>query len=131
MYRVSEGDGRLVSYDENGDIVAPVNVYMNGKRVLETEEDLYHPVSVVRAAYSTYHEKQGSRVIYILSILLFAYGWCGFRYEAFQNFMFKISPERLYVREAEPSDFYFLMCKVGGIAIMLFSFYLFIKSFTY
>jgi hypothetical protein len=129
LYYLEYNGNSFLSYDEKGDIIAQVSLYVGGQRVLQGEEELYHPESMIRAAYSDYHTAQGNGVLFAGSLLLFAYGWSGFRYIAFQNLLFKLSPERLYVRDAEPSDFYYFMCKVGGIAVMLFAAYLVVKAF--
>ncbi|WP_040949321.1 hypothetical protein [Gorillibacterium massiliense] len=57
----------------------------------------------------------------IINILLFIYGWCGFRYERMQRFQFLLSFKWIWTNDTEPSDFYFFMCKVSGILTMAFS----------
>ncbi|WP_222861088.1 hypothetical protein [Paenibacillus ihumii] len=131
-FEVNDHNGLLVSYDENGDWFVQMTVFdSSGQRILqEGEEQLerYHPSDLVAAAYPEYHTKQGEPVFFIFSIFMFIYGWCGFRYEGFQNFLFKISLNWLWVREAEPSDFYYFMCKIGGIVAMILSVVMFFKS---
>ncbi|WP_339295221.1 hypothetical protein MKY82_33920 [Paenibacillus sp. FSL W7-1279] len=52
---------------------------------------------------------------FVLALVMLIYAWCGFRYEAFQRFMFHMSPSNLMIDNPEPSDFYFFMCKAAGI----------------
>ncbi len=58
----------------------------------------------------------GTKVgFFVLALVMLIYAWCGFRYEAFQRFMFHMSPSNLMIDNPEPSDFYFFMCKAAGI----------------
>lgn len=129
IFKVTDQDHRLMSFDENGDWFAPVSFYVNGEKVLGEGEELYHPIELVKAAYPEYHTKQGEPVFMVFAVLFLIYGWCGYRYVKFQNFLFKISLYRIWVKDAEePSDFYYFMCKVGGIIAMILSAVLFFRS---
>ncbi|WP_422660949.1 hypothetical protein ACK8P5_10865 [Paenibacillus sp. EC2-1] len=90
-YRVEGQPHRMTTYDADGHYVTQGTVYMGNKRILSDGEELYHPSSLVQAAYPEYHEKQGTPAFYWLAILLFIYGWCGFRYEKFQYLLFILS----------------------------------------
>ncbi|GAA0135362.1 hypothetical protein YSY43_22020 [Paenibacillus sp. YSY-4.3] len=130
LFEVNDHGGLLMSYDENGDWFVQITAFdSNGQKILpKGEVELLHPSGLVTVAYSEYHEKQGEPILFVFSILLFIYGWCGYRYEKFQNFLFKISMYWVWVREAEPSDFYYFMCKVGGIVVMIMSVVVFFTS---
>lgn len=127
-YRIEGQSNLMTSYDKNGDYVTQGTFYIGNQRILRDGEELYHPSSLVRAAYPEYHEKQGTPALYWLAILLFIYGWCGFRYEKFQNFLFILSLKWIWTNDHEPSDFYYFMCKLGGIIAMFGSIALLIKS---
>ncbi|WEK55783.1 MAG: hypothetical protein P0Y55_06985 [Candidatus Cohnella colombiensis] len=128
-YEVIDQSGLLLSYDENGEWVVQMSAYSNGQRLMSEGEEFYHPSSLVSAAYVEYHTTQGNLIVFIISLLLCVYGWCSFRYEKFQNFLFLLSFHWIWVNDAEPSDFYYFMCKVGGIVMMILSGLLFLKSF--
>lgn len=130
LFQVNDHGGLLVSYDENGDWFVPITAFdSNGQKILpKGEVELLNPSGLVTAAYSEYHEKQGEPAFFVFSILLLIYGWCGYRYERFQNFLFKMSFYWLWVKEAEPSDFHYFRCKVGGIIVMILSVVSFFKS---
>jgi len=95
----------MIAYDEEGEHLFPW-------------DEFYSPGALLRAAFPEYHSKQGQPGFLLLSVIFLALGWCTFRYEAFQNFLFQISPTRLYVVDWEPNDFYFFMCKVSGVVLM-------------
>ncbi|WP_227013430.1 hypothetical protein [Paenibacillus psychroresistens] len=127
-YEVVDQAGQLMSYDEKGEWVLEVYLYADNKRILENGEEIYLPGSLVTIAYPEYHSKQGSLVLFVLSIVLLIYGWCGYRFRKFQSFLFTISLHWIWVQDSEPSDFYYFMCKVGGVIIMCGSVFLFLKS---
>ncbi|GGH23504.1 hypothetical protein [Paenibacillus segetis] len=119
----------FMSYDEHGEYVSEISFYVNGQRIIQEGEEEYLPSALVIAAYSEHHTKQGSLALFILSWLLLIYGWCGFRYEKFQKFLFLISLRWIWTNDHEPSDFYYFMSKVGGVLVMIGSIVLAIKSF--
>ncbi|MCJ8014239.1 hypothetical protein MUG84_21230 [Paenibacillus sp. KQZ6P-2] len=128
-YKVEDQSGYLLSFDEKGELFIPgVIVYSGNWRILQPGEEEYVPSSLVTAAYADYHYKRGNVELFILSFVLLIYGWCGFRYEKFQNFMFLISLRSVWVNDPEPSDFYYFMCKVGGVLTMIGAFILAISS---
>lgn len=127
-YKVVGNSNRLATYEKKGELVWPSSLYYNNQRVLNDGEELYYPGSIVQAAYPEYHKKQGTPFFYGLSIFVLIYGWCGYRYEKFQNFMFILSLKWIWTNDHEPSDFYYFMCKVGGILTMIASLPLFFKS---
>lgn len=132
QYKVEDQSGNLLSFDAKREIFfGGGSVYINGERQLQDgeEDEEYYPSELVTAAYSEYHTKQGSWAVFILSILFFIYGWCGFRYEKFQTFLFWISLRWIWVEDAEPSDFHYFTCKVGGIIAMIAAVYFAIQSF--
>ncbi|WP_018755443.1 hypothetical protein [Paenibacillus terrigena] len=128
QYTVNDQSGYLMSFDAKGEIVGPP-VYIGRERRLLDGEEKYYPSQLVTAAYSEYHTAQGSSGLFILSLLLFIYGWCGFRYEKFQNFLFFISLRWIWVNNAEPSDFHYFMCKLGGVILMIAAVYFAVQSF--
>jgi len=128
QYKVEDQSGVLMAYDHNGDMVSPISFYVNGQKILQDDEELYDPSSLVIAGYPMYHSKQGSLLLFCLSFILMIYGWCGYRYEKFQNFIFLISLRWIWTQDPEPSDFYYFMCKVGGILTIIGSVILAIKS---
>ncbi|MFC5531855.1 hypothetical protein [Cohnella yongneupensis] len=55
-----------------------------------------------------------------LALGLMVYGWSGYRYRKLQDFFFSLSLYRFWVKgDPEPSDFYYFMCKAGGILVMI------------
>ncbi|WP_314590021.1 hypothetical protein [Paenibacillus terrigena] len=129
QYTVNDQSGYLMSFDVKGEIVIWPSFYINGVRQLQKGEEEYYPSELVTAAYSEYHTTQGSSGLFILSLLLFIYGWCGFRYEKFQNFLFFISLRWIWVNNAEPSEFHYFMCKLGGVILMIAAVYFAVQSF--
>lgn len=127
-YEVVDQSGFFMAYDEKKEYVPEISLYVNGERILQEGDEEYYPSELVVAAYPEYHTKQGSLPFFILSFFLLIYGWCGFRYEKFQNFQFLLSLRWIWVNDAEPSDFYYFMCKVGGVLVMIGSVVLAIKS---
>jgi hypothetical protein len=127
-YQVEDQSGTFVWFNEKGEMDFGVSFYVNGKRQLQEGEEEYFPGSLVTAAYPQFHEKQGALALFILSWFVLIYGWCCFKYESFQNLMFNLSAYKLWVRDAEPSDFYYFMSKVSGIVLMVGSIFIFIES---
>jgi hypothetical protein len=130
LYKVVDLYGRggmLTTYDEHGEMVMDLMIYVDDVRVLQDGEEKYLPASLVSAAYPIYHVPNGEMAYLILSMVLFVYGWCAFRFEGLQRVMFHIS-HRLWVQDPEPTDFYFFMSKVGGCIVMAFAVGLFFVS---
>ncbi|MWV42147.1 hypothetical protein GRF59_00755 [Paenibacillus sp. HJL G12] len=127
-YEVDDQDRFLLSRDENGEFIPDISMYVNNQRVLQDGEELYFPGELVTAAYPEYHSKRGSLFLFIVSILLLIYGWCGYRFEKFQRFLFFMSLRWVWVNDPEPSDFYYFMSKVGGVLTMIGAFILAIYS---
>lgn len=121
------GQKMLMAKDENGDWAPEFVAYSNSGRIVGPGEEYFTAAEIVRIADETFHEKQGNPVIFVLAILVFVYGWCMFRYEAFARSLFRISYS-LWVEAPEPTDFYLFMAKVGGIVGMVFAVFLFFKS---
>ncbi len=115
---VEERNGHFTTY-ENGDLLLSFTVYVGDERIIEEGDWLNHPKSIVRAAVPRYHEKQGSFPLFLISIAVLLYGWCGFRYKRVQDLLFYLTPSTWYAKDPEPSEFYYFMCKVGGILTML------------
>lgn len=117
-YRVTDQHNMLMAFDEAGEIVFSFGLYVNGTRVVQEGERTYSPTALVTAAYERYHQPQGSAALYVLALLLFAFGWCSFRYKQLQDVLFWLSLKPLWVHDPEPSDFYYVMTKAGGCIIM-------------
>ncbi|MCC3373249.1 hypothetical protein [Cohnella sp. REN36] len=130
-YSVSYPDGRrfevqdqshlLLSFDEKGELYFPITVSVDGQSARGDDEEAYSPAALVTTAYPEYHEKPGAPGFLFLALGLMIYGWCGFRYRKFQEVSFWLSLKWIWVEDPEPSDFYYFMCKVGGILVMIFS----------
>ena len=119
VYSVEDQNGLLLSYDDEGNFFMFIQAYPNGERVMEEGEEEFRPSGLVKAAYSEYHDKRGIPGLLFLALGLMIFGWCNFRYRAFQDVLFRISPQRLNYENPEPSDFYYIGCKFSGIAIMI------------
>jgi len=123
------GDREFLTYDEKGEMVLPGFRISSGGIGQDDSSDLveprYYPSQLVQAADAWFHVPNGSIGFFLLALGMLIYAWCGFRYEAFQRFLFHISPSNWMVEDPEPSDFYFFMCKVGGIFGMGFSLWIF------
>lgn len=128
-FTVEDQSGNLIPYDEKGEIYFPLSMYVNGKRQLEEGDETYAPSALIAAAYPQYHEKRGLPFVLFVSLALFIYGWCGYRYRKFQDFHFWISLRWIWVEDPEPSDFYYFMSKIGGIATMVIAFFLAFKAY--
>jgi hypothetical protein len=130
-YEVVDNSGMLITYDVNGKILSgtSIAVYSVNKRITQDNEEKYFPSSLVTAAYPEYHTKQGNLLLFILSFVLLIYGWCGYKYQKFQRFLFIFSPRWIWGEDDEPSDFYYFMCKFGGIVVIIASLVFLIQSF--
>ena len=126
-YTVQGQSDLMLSYDKNGEFVPHVSVYAGNERILSDGEELYYPGSFVAAAYREYQEKQGTPPLYWLAVFLLVLGWCEFRYEAFQNFLFIITP-RYSWQDDEPNDFHYFLCKLCGVLTMVAALPVFFKS---
>jgi hypothetical protein len=129
VYSVEDNNGLLISYDDKGNIVMAIQVYADGKRIKQEGEEDFPPSALVRAAYPNYHVKRGMPGYLFLALGLLIFGWCNFRYQAFQDLMFRLSPQRLMYENPEPSDFYYFMSKVGGIVVMIGSIFVAFKAY--
>ena len=128
-YEVRDQSGFLLSFDENGASVAEVFFYVDGQRVIQNGEEEFTPAMLVTASYPEYHDTPGAPGFLFLALAILIYGWCAYRYEKFQDIMFNLSPQRLWVKDPEPSDFYYFMCKVGGIFCMGFAVWVALQAF--
>jgi hypothetical protein len=129
VYSVEDNNGMLLSYDDKGNIVMVTQVYVNGERIKQEGEEDFTPSALVSAAYPDYHVKRGMPGFLFLALGLLIFGWCNFRYQAFQDLMFRLSPQRLMYENPEPSDFYYFMSKVGGIVVMIGSIFVAFKAY--
>lgn len=118
-YEVEQQHGILLSYDEKGNMAPPQSDVLNGQRVIDKDEELCTPAMLVTAAFPEYQETPGIPAFLFLAIAVFIYGWCTFYYEPFQRFLFWVSFQWVWVNNPEPSDFYYVMCKIGGVLCML------------
>ncbi|WP_379129600.1 hypothetical protein [Paenibacillus sp. sgz500958] len=128
-YEVQEQPGTLISFDDQGNLVSELLMFVNNQRVMSEGELLYTPAMLVKAAYPEYHFTRGEPSFLYLALALMIYGWCTLRYEKFQNFLFLISLRWVWVEDPEPSDFYYFMCMVSGIAIMLMAVWVAFQTF--
>ncbi|MBB6669107.1 hypothetical protein [Cohnella nanjingensis] len=117
-YEVQDQSRLLLSYDAKGDLYLPFTVSVNGQSVKGDDEEAYSPAALVTAAYPEYHEKPGVPGFLFLALGLLIYGWCSYRYRKFQDVTFWLSLKWIWVEDPEPSEFYYFMCKVGGILVM-------------
>ncbi|MFR9708882.1 hypothetical protein ACL02P_05525 [Paenibacillus sp. MB22_1] len=129
-FQVEAHDEILLWLDDQGELVPEISWNINGvPQPIDEHVGLYSPSMIVRAAFPEYHSKQGSLLLYYGSYVLMFFGWSLFRFEKLQNVLFHLSLHGLWVREAEPSDFYYVSCKISGIAIIGLGIYVFIQSF--
>ncbi len=129
-YRVDTYGEMLMGVDDQGHMIPELSWSINGvPQPIDDKVGLYSPSMVVRAAFPEYHTKQGSLLLYYGSFTLMLFGWCLFRYEKLQNIVFHLSLHGIWVRDAEPSDFYYFSCKLSGVAIIGMGIYVFVKSF--
>ncbi|WP_145028435.1 hypothetical protein [Paenibacillus sp. Y412MC10] len=129
VYSVEDNNGLLLSYDDKGNIVMAIQAYANGERIKQEGEEDFPPSALVSAAYPNYHVKRGMPGFLFLALGLLIFGWCSYRYQAFQDLMFRLSPQRLMYENPEPSDFYYFMSKVGGIVVMIGSIFVAFKAY--
>jgi hypothetical protein len=128
-YEVQDLSGTLISFDEKGVPVSEIFLYANGQRVTSEGEETYTPATLVTAAYPEYHFTLGAPGFLFLALAGMIYGWCGYRYRKFQDIMFFLSLHWLWVEDPEPSDFYYFMCKLGGIVVMIGAVFIAFKAF--
>ncbi|WP_422660959.1 hypothetical protein ACK8P5_10920 [Paenibacillus sp. EC2-1] len=133
-YTVVDHSGTMLSYDENGEMVSfiTINAYAgNGTKLLnnagEEEEISFYPGSLVEAAYPAYQGKQGTQPLYWIAVFLLVLGWCWYRYEKVQNFLFYINP-RYSWQDDEPNGFHYFICKFLGILMMVGALPVFLES---
>lgn len=128
-YRVELfGEREFISYDEQGEMVIPGMRFTDSAGQIhrsDPQEPRYYPSELAKASNEQFHDPNGSVGFFLLALGLGIMNWCFFRYEPFQRFMFHMSPSNLLIDNPEPSDFYFFMCKVGGIFGMGFSLWIF------
>lgn len=123
-YRVEPfGQDGFQVFDQAGEWVLPPAVMHVGlgNKIRDPDSLRYFPADIAAASDEAFHQPNGGVGFFLLAVALFIFNWCGFRYEAFQRFLFHISPSNLMVSDPEPSDFYFFMCKVGGVLGMVVS----------
>lgn len=118
-YRVTRQGDMFLALNEQGEFIPELMFEVNGTRVLSPGEERYFPSALVTAAYPYFHDSQGSFGILVLSVALFMFGWCTFRYEKFQRILFWASLRWIWFEQPEPSGFYFFTSKISGIVIML------------
>ncbi|MFF2890055.1 hypothetical protein [Paenibacillus sp. NPDC057967] len=129
VYNVEDNNDMLLSYDDKGNIVMAIQLYANGERIKQEGEEAFPPSALISAAYPDYHVKRGIPGFLFLALGLLIFGLCSFRYQAFQDLMFRLSPQRLMYENPEPSDFYYFMSKVGGIVVMIGSIFVAFKAY--
>jgi len=117
----------LVAFDENDEMFISTVAYSSDGPIFSSIEQYYHPSSLVAAAYKEYHEQQGNLIIFVISLIFFAFSWLLFSNKSLQLFLFHIS-YGLSVVDPEPSDFYFATTKIGAVGGMIASFVFFIQS---
>ncbi|PYI53765.1 hypothetical protein [Paenibacillus flagellatus] len=125
--RVERQSDMLLAYDELGEWVPQTAVYVGDRRVLSPGEERYHPAELVRAAYEEYHAANGHVGYFLMSVALFVYGWCAYRYEAFRTFLFHAT-YRFWVKDPEPSEMYTTMSIAGAWAVMAVAVWLWLQS---
>ncbi|MDF2925153.1 MAG: hypothetical protein K0R57_4067 [Paenibacillaceae bacterium] len=128
-YEVQDQSGHLIAFDEHGELVSGLLIYTGDQRVLQDGEEVFTPHMLVTAAYPQYHFTPGTPAFLYFALAGIIYGWCGFRYRKFQDILFLLSLRWVWVNDPEPSDFYYFMCKVGGIGAMIISLFLAVKAF--
>lgn len=127
-YRIID-QGVLIAFDEHGQwLPAGIAIHANQGKLTVEGGQKHDPTELVVAAYPQYHQTRGIPALYVVSWLLFVFGWCSFRYESFQSVLFWASLRWIWTENPEPSEFYFFMSKIGGILIMLAAFVLLLLS---
>lgn len=130
-YTIVDQNGSLMTYDERGEPAIMITAYEGNKRILGENDERYLPSWILLAAYPDYQPKRGNLFAFIGALLLMVYGWCIFKYEWFQNFLFLISLKWIWTNSQEPSDFYYFSSKIGGIVLIVLAMSLLIKSLSY
>ncbi|WP_178019693.1 hypothetical protein [uncultured Paenibacillus sp.] len=129
-YKVDTYGEMLMSVNDQGEMIPEISWSINGvPQPIDEKVGLFSPSMIVRAAFPEYHTRQGSLLLYYGSFPLMLFGWCLFRYIKLQNVLFHLSLHGIWVRDAEPSDFYYFSCKTSGIAIIGLGVFVFVKSF--
>lgn len=128
-YEVQDHSGQLISFDVNGNSVADVFFYVGSQRILQDGEEQFSPATLVTAAYQEYHFTRGAPGFLFLALTILIFGWCSFRYQKFQDFLFFLSLRSFWVNDPEPSDFYYFTSKVSGIIVMIGSLWIAFKAF--
>lgn len=118
-YTVEQQSEQLISYDAQGNMLSPVNMYIDGQSVIEDHEEHYNPATLVTVAYPEYHHTPGTPILLFIALAGLIYGWCSFYYPRFQKFQFLLSLRWIWSKDPEPSEFYYAMSKIGGIACMI------------
>ncbi|MFD2614185.1 hypothetical protein [Paenibacillus gansuensis] len=129
VYSVEDNNGMLLGYDDKGNIIMDIQAYSNGERIKQEGEEDFPPSALVSSAYPSYHVKRGMPGFLFLALGLLIFGWCSFQYQAFQDLMFRLSPQRLNYENPVPSDFYYFTSKVGGIVVMIGSIFVAFKAY--
>ncbi|WP_435166200.1 DUF6199 family natural product biosynthesis protein [Paenibacillus glycanilyticus] len=130
-YTIVDQDGSLMTYDERGEPSIMIAAYEGNKRILGENDERYWPSWIMLAAYPEYQPERGNLIAFIGALVLMVYGWCLFKYEWFQNFLFLISLKWIWTNSQEPSDFYYFSSKAGGIVVIVLAMSLLIKSLSY
>lgn len=113
-------NGFLVNLDGRGEpIIMTVSASSTDKPSDANGRSAYTAAQLVAAAYPQFHEKPGNPAIFVALLLLAAFGGCLSRYRRFQDFLFKLRGSGLWVRDPEPSEFYYAMSRFGGMAILV------------
>ncbi|OXM15496.1 hypothetical protein [Paenibacillus herberti] len=130
-FRVELTNDQTLIYDSNGKLYFVfVTAYTNGQPDPSLPVwNRFPPYALIKAAYPELHERRGQPLHFILGLLVLVFGWCEFRYERFQHLSYWLSLRWVGTDNPEPNDTHFFLCKIGGIFMMLFSVYLFFKSF--
>ncbi|MFS0858486.1 hypothetical protein [Paenibacillus taichungensis] len=118
-YEVQDHSGQLISFDAKGNSVSQVFFYVGSQRVLQDGEEQFPPATLVTAAYPEYHYTRGAPGYLFLALAAVIFGWCSFRYQKFQDFLFYLSLRSFWANDAEPSDFDYFLSKVCGIVVMI------------
>lgn len=118
-YTVTDNQNFLYATDEHGEMVIGFAVYVNGNVISPDPPAYLHPATVITLAYPQYYEHRGFLPLFIISLVVILIGYTIFRFEAVQTLLFRLSLYSLFIVDPEPSDFYYMMQKFGGIIIVL------------
>lgn len=111
--------GHLVDLDSQGEpIWVTISASSTGESTGQSARSAYTPTQLVKAAYPQFHEKAGNPVVFVPLLLLAIFGWCTFRYRQFQDILFQLQGNRLWIRDPEPTEFYYAMSRISGLAIL-------------